>query len=344
MEIKTSLLIEALNTIKSVSSDNLTAEEDNLVIFAFGQVIAQNEQCYISTLFDHELEECTLPYNKLFTLLSAFKPDRNLSLKMENQNIRLEFEKDRKKSNTKLAAYTNKEFDYIDPPNTGWKEVPTEFVNALKKSKVSLPTESLRSILTSYGVKNNKVTTSDDFRASEFEMSTGFNNEFALSGKLGQLIIENHLSKYIVDGNIISFKNDNVFVTAPLSIETYPELNSEIFSFKNSIKLITQDFIKALDRSVLFAEGLSNIDYAVSFNINGKHLEINAANKYGKNKEVIELIFSNSADKNLSINPVYLSQILKMLSGKDVEVGITEENNLVFNENGFNHLIASYVE
>lgn len=342
MKIKSGQLIDALDVVKDVSKTNLR-NEINLVMFAFGQVIAENGTCYISTTFDHSLAECILPYDKLYTLVSAFSPSSNLNFKEGEQTVHLEFKKDEKKSKTKLALHLDKPFNYIDPPEDGWKSLPVDFVNGLKKCKVSLPTESLNPVLTCFGIKDDRIITSDDFRASQYTMNTGFGEEFVLSGEIGQLIINNKFSEYILEDNTISLKSNDVFAKAALSLDEFPNLSKKLFNYEQSIEAVRQDLTDAIDRSTLFADGLSEIDYAVNLTIIDDSLTINATNDYGKNTEVVD-IETKCDEKQLSINPVYLSQVLKILSEKDVVIGITDTNGLVFKEDGFKHLLASYAK
>jgi len=340
MKYECGVLLKALDSVKDIAKSIRIREKTACVMLAHNQIIAQNDECYIAFSFDHNIEMAVLPFDKLYNLISYFPASTKVAMSKKDGKVVIKLKGKTKSSQSTIAEIQDEDIAYIDPPLDGWDDLPDDFETGLKLCRFCLPKESLNPALTTFGIDGDTIYTSDDFRISKYKMSDSFDRSFTISGDNGGIIIANNFLRYMLEDTYIDLRKGDVFARIMLGIDEYPKIAEDLFSYDEKVTVAKSSFLTALDRASLFAEGLSEIDYAMEFFIKDNSYTFKAQNEFGKNTENGTL--KGSISKDLSVNPVYLSQALKNLSSKKCDIGIDENNRLIFAEKGFSHILATY--
>jgi hypothetical protein len=350
MKIECKLLIEILDKLSPIVKAGRVKEQNPFILLHDNQLIAHSEDCYMSIFLDHTFDNVVIPFDKTYSLLKGFSPKQNIQFIQEGNKVKVNYSAGRKKTAAAIAMIEDVSIQYLDPfENTKWLPVPRDFIDGLKLCKISLPRESLNPALTNYAINKGVIVTSDDFRISHYILDNAFGTTLSISAISGDVIISNNFNKWFQnDINCIDFANDYAWTRVMLGTAEYPKVTTQMFKYNDCFAVSRTALIKALERASIFAEGESELDYIATLSthtaIKGKpQFVVNANNDFGKISESGRLAHTN-VEKELSINPVYLLQILKNLTEKTIEIGVDEYDRLIFNEGSYSHILATYWE
>jgi DNA polymerase III sliding clamp (beta) subunit (PCNA family) len=190
-------------------------------------------------------------------------------------------------------------------------------------------------------VINSHIYTSDDFRLSKFILQEAFKKDFVLSLVNGNILTKLSFDKYRIKDEWIEFKSKDKFARMTLINEKYPDIKDDLFKYEDIVKVNRKSFLEAIERTALFAEGQSEIDYAIKIKFKNNMYFMRSQNTYGQNYEKGKCI--GKVVKEILINPVYLIQILNMLKEDKIEIKMSDQK-LIFEDGNFSHLIVTFKE
>jgi hypothetical protein len=350
-------LLEALDSLKTVTSIDIVTD---LAVVAFhdNYIMARNNSCFIAKRFTHPFEKCVLPYIQFRDFLTKFGASKRLTMWQEDKKVKAFFKvkKGKRKTSASMALLpsiwkrqfeTTMEFVKLRKKmKDEMKKIPEDFPFALKSCLPTLPRESLRFDLTLFSIDNRNITSCDDSRISRFKMGKGFGKDvlFYLSRQDATTVINLDFNKYFFREGFIHFVSKDLYAKFALPVDiSYPPVTDDMFDYDRHVTVAVAPLIALLERTILFAEGKTDIAKIATLEISDGVYTLKAKNSFGKSVESNKL--TGDIEVKLFLNPIYLSQILSAVSPKKVDIGIVDSGNgykLIFNEERFKYLMVSY--
>jgi hypothetical protein len=168
---------------------------------------------------------------------------------------------------------------------------------------------------------------------------------FYLSRQDASTVINLDFNKYFFDEGFVHFVSKDIYAKFALPVDiSYPPVTDEMFDYDEHITVAVAPLISLLERTIIFAEGKTDIAKIATLEISDGVYTLKAKNSFGKSVESNKL--TGDIEVKLFLNPVYLAQRLSAVSAKKVDIGIVDTGNgykLIFNEDRFKYLMISYM-
>jgi len=342
-----------MEAIKPVATTNLT-EDASSFAFHNSTVIAKNNSCLLSIDFDHPFTNMILPYTKFNELITKIPQDKMIRLYESESKLKIVFNTGKKIKTTasipcmasQLALITSEEL--LPPLESETRKVPTNFIEGLKMCSDTLPRESLNFAMTLYSVQDDTVTSSDEARLSRYQMDTGLGMDFLISRDNANIIIASNFDECCAYENSIIFIGSDRIARFALPTEKYPEIKDDIFTGEDPVEVsfTTKQIISALERSILFSEGSSDMAKIATLYIKPIDYKIATSNEFGQNVEIGKAKANLAEPIFMKINPVYLLQILKLVGkNSSIKAVICKHRSgfkVIFHAPNFKFVLASW--
>lgn len=329
MIIKREELLKALALLKPGIAKNDLIESSNQFCFMGNSIRSYNDEMQISIDFDTKINGA-LPVIELYKLLEKI-PDEEIVINKEDNQVIIKGKK--KKAKLVLSEISEVlESALIDKKKLkAWKNLPDDFVNGVKFCLFSISNDASEPILTCISIKDTNILSSDNNRVTKKSINGNISSELLIPGRIAKELIKYNPIKYCRTKSWIHFTNENNILFSCRAIDgTFPSTD-RFFEVEGTKIRLPKNLKEIIDRSSIMTD--EDEDLITLFFSNGK-LICKGSGTNGSYEEESKIIYKGP-DIKITVNPIFLSQILPLI--KSVILG---DNRLLFEGDGFSHVLA----
>lgn len=345
MKFKKDELLDVLYTVKPGLAKKAIVEQATHFIFTGEDVCTYNDQVSISCPIETDFK-CSVPADKFYDVLSKIDSDEiDISLKDNELIIK------GKKVKSGLSISTEDEvikiLDEMDfPDDKDWKKLPTDFIDGIKLCMFSVSKDISHPYLSNILVYDNNIMSSDDNRISLYEMKSKIKDRFLIPGTSITSLIDFDIKEYFLGESWIYFVTDDDVIFCSRIVNNETGMSNMIeaedyFDFDHIQLELPDELLKAIDTTSILADGEFDIDKRIDIIIENGVIKCRGEKQEIGWIEVEEKInnFKNNEKIEITINPIFLQQILK----KSLIMNYGDDRALFISDN-FKHLISLIVE
>jgi DNA polymerase III sliding clamp (beta) subunit (PCNA family) len=221
-------------------------------------------------------------------------------------------------------------------------EVEPEFLQGLRLCLFSVSKNPSHGTLTGVHVEETDIISTDNFRASFFQMENPMPAFTIPGGSAAELLKIPDLESFSVSNSWVHFQNsEGVIFSAKTFVTEYPsEAVKGLFpqTFPEDHFSIPKGLDKSLERTSLLSYSSDTGQSYVTLYREGEYLVCKGEKEYGSIKDKIQAAPKEWPEGiEISINP----QFLKDIMSRSRKFHITDNKLVVFGEGNFYHLMAS---
>ncbi len=331
MKINRIELLEILKKIKPGLANKDIIEQTTHFIFTGKNILTYNDQISISHPFESELI-CSIPADEFYKILNEIDEEEiDLSLQ---ENI-LHFQT--KKINVELSINLEIDKALLIEADENWKRLPSNFLEGISFCLFSASKDMTHPVLTAIYINENKITSSDNYRISQYYTKGKIKDSFLFSASIIKELTKFPVVQYSINDSWIFFKTEDEIIFSCRQIEgEFPDTSS-IFEIKGEEIILPEETKKAIDVSSILAEGEFESDKKITVNIKNGKLTCSGQRDIGKINFTIKADSLKGKEFTFGINPDFFKMIL--LKTNSV---IIDENKLLFIAENFKHIISLF--
>jgi hypothetical protein len=333
MKLNTMELQENLNNLyKHISKNKYSGENSNNFIFDEDRILTINDKYSFEIPFEIGMK-ISVSALEIIKIINGIK-DSTIILKKKGDFVILKA--GGVKAQIACQPFGDELLESMNPSSDKWKKIPKGFNQGLKLSSFSVSKDPSNLVFNCLYINKNTITSTDDFRISKYNME-GEMKEFLLPLSSALLLSSHNSKKYILDDNLIHFKNEDGSIFHSGLVEgDFPEV-SEFFDIKGLSFELPSELQKTIDLVSVLAEGEYMLDKRIKINMENGLMKCKAENETGWIESEIKL--KNKKDVSFMVNPVFMSEMLKLSSTATIG-----DDKIIFKAENFDHLIMIFSE
>jgi len=332
MKIKRTELLEALSGVQPGLASKEIVEQTQSFIFKDGKVRTYNDQISISCPMDLDIEG-GVKAEELFKLLSKSKAKE---IELETSDNELLLKTKSSKAGIRLEE-TVLDMDVIEIPEKFYS-LPEDFIEAIRFCLFSVGKDMTKEILTNLHVKENGISSCDNFRVTRCLMKDKVKKAFLLSSGAAQELVKYKPTKYGLAEGWLHFKCEgDILFSCRRMKGKYPDIESLLEVEGEEISL-PKNIFSMLERASIFSKTQFKQDDVITIKIEKNKLRIHAKGEGGWFKERAKIKYKGS-EISFQTSPHFLMDMSKLL--KSMTVG---ENSLKMEGDGFIHVVSLMAE
>lgn len=336
MKVKKDELLEALSKIKPGLSDKSIIEQTDHFIFDNDFIRTYNDEIAISYPFKSGFR-LAIKADEFFKLISKVEA-QEIELNENDGTLNLTIEKAKGSIKGSMVTVTEIKCPTITIKTKRWFALPKDFSDAIRFCSFSADCNMLMKELTCLCINNNYVLSSDNFRATKYEMDSKL-PQFLLPATVAQELAKYHPTHYVieVEGAWIHFKNaDGVIFSSRIIEGEYPQEGVwGLFTQKGDSIVIPEGLKESLDRAKIFSQQIMGVDDLIQIRVykSGK-LTCRGEGALGWVEEEFKVDYKKK-DFEVKVSPEALIEILAHV--KEMKVS---DDKLHFEGEKFEHVIS----
>lgn len=329
--MKTKDLKEVLTLLSRNLKNKSIIEEHNSFVFNKNKIFVFNDNFALEIPFKSDIQ-AIVPALELSKIINGITEE---DIKISCKNNQLTIAAGSVKAQINCYDW-NKESVKLLTKDIKWMKVPKDFNKGLKLTLFSASTDISQPVFNSISVSKNIIQSSDDFRASKFEMK-GRMKSFLLPLSCAIMLSQFKSVEYIVTENWIHVKNeDGSIFHSRILVGKFPD-TSELFEVEGDIFELPKELSQTIDLVSVLAEGDFITDKKIQIDIYEGKMRCRAENETGWIESDIELDTRSSL--SFLINPIFFGEVLKLSSE-----AITDGEKIEFISGNFRHMMMLFEE
>ncbi len=309
MQVNKKELLKAFEEVKPGLTQKEIIEQSNSFGFSGNHIVTYNDEISIRHPIDLDLEGA-VEAQSFYNILNKFKPDKegNIEIEVQGNEIIL---KAGKKAKAGLKLHTElklplKEVELSD--KLKWLKVPDLFKEGIKFCLSSASKDMSKPILTCLDVSGSFIYSSDNVRASRFDMKKRMKS-FLLPSTVASQLIKYGIKEYIIKEEWCHFKTENSTIfSCRIFNDTFPDLSAFI-EIEGEELTFPKDTIDVLDKAGVFSKRDINADEVVHISIGDKKMKIRGEGDSGWYEQTLPFRYSGDS-LTFEVNPSFLKDIL----------------------------------
>jgi len=336
MKVKKSELFEALSKVKPALSDKAIIEQTDHFIFDNDYVRTYNDRIAISYPFKSGFH-LAIKADEFFKLISKIE-SQEIELSESEGSLSITIEKTKGSIKGLIVTAAEVKCPAIIIKTKRWFMLPKNFSDAIRFCSFSADRNMLMKELTCLCINNNYVLSSDNFRATKYEMDSKL-PEFLLPATVAQELAKHSPTHYVIEaeGAWIHFKNaDGVIFSSRVIEGEYPQEDVwGLFTQKGDSIVIPEGLKESLDRAKIFSQQITEVDDLIQIRVykSGK-LTCRGEGALGWIEEEFKVDYKKK-DFEVKVSPEALIEILSHV--KEMKVS---DDKLYFGGEKFEHVIS----
>jgi len=333
-------LISILQKVKPALASKTMLEEFSNFIFTGSHLLTTNDRiciCYpLKTRF-----KCSIPSSEFYNILSSLK-EENISI--EQKEEKLLFKTDKTSAELSIKKIDDVVNDFIEAIGVNdffsedFKSLSKDFIEGLTSCMFTASKDISQPLLTCLYASGKEIISSDDYRISLFTTDKALKDKFLIPASSVQEMIKfKEIESYFRNDSWIYFltKNGVIFCSRIIN-EVFPDIKKE-FDFEANEIILPKDFEELVANASILASGEFDIDKKIEVKVNKGKVSCKGQNDLGWIESKSDI--NTKQNFSFSINPIFLSQILKKTN--IMKLG---EGRILFETEKFKHLISLYIE
>lgn len=336
MPIKTSELQSVLKIAKNGLASKDIVDAGKVFIFQKDKIITYNDHVSVQVPFKSELE-VTAPADAFFKIISQLKSDE-IILELDGENLSIRSGKVR--SELSCPALDLEEIlSPVDTAELDWKNLPSDFMEAIKNTVFSASADMTKPIFTCISVSKKGIHSTDNLRISEFLFSKGnFKDSFLLPATASYLLLSvlPSAEKFAHSESWIFFKDSTETVFAIKEVEgEFPDVTS-FFEVDGTQIDLPPELSESIETASILAEGEFAFDKKIT--VTYKKGKITCKGETAGSGWVSSTVPCQTKDElSFQINPVFFKEILSKC-----KTAIHSDSVLLFTADNFRHTVSLF--
>lgn len=305
MKVKRQELLDALVSVRSGLDQREVIEQSNHFGFRDGKVWTYNDEIAVCIDSPIELDGAVLA-GPLLALLGRLD-DEELEMTTTEGELRFKGKRGRR-GGVKMAEEVTLPIDSVETPDE-WKELPAEFVDAIKVAAPSCGRDESRFVLTCLHVGPDVVEATDNFQMTRYPLETGFDKSTLIPSGSVRNILGLDLREFALTDSWAHFKDSRGLVySCRAYFEDYPDL-SPFEDFEGEETTLPDGLQDATQRAEVFTAS-ATLEDALVVSIKEGVLTLRGENESGWYEETTKVSFEGDA-LEFSISPTLLRDLVK---------------------------------
>lgn len=336
-KIKVKDLLEILDILKPGLSSGGLQEEADHYLFMGDKVATFNGSICVVADFSIGFEG-SVKALEFYKLLSGVA-EKKLEIRLEKGQLMA----GKKKSSFGLSyCEPGKSHEIVKSlykKDLNWRPLNEEVKRAIGLCAFSSSKDMTKPALAGVFVGGGDVMSSDNYRISWFQFEEGgIKRSFLIPAQAAAYLIQYDLKEYALEESWVHFRGNEVYYGSRLLDNEFPQKAKEFFPEKDLEGFeVPEALSAALDKAMILLQEDPLLDKEVNLSFRRDSI-LCESNKKGVGwvEEEVPLKGGPEEDIKLSVNPVFLKEILKYTT----QVIPVDENRLMFLSGNFRHLIA----
>jgi len=324
------LLINTIEKLKPGIDSSGYSDENKLIHFTGKEAVSFNDEIFISIPFESDIMG-SIYASEFLSLLKRIKKDKIVIEKRENI---LNIKGGRTKAGFNLIE--NIKIPDISLDDLEWKAILKDFIQGIEFCLFSVSKDINADDLKCVSIKNNYVCSSDNIRASRYEMEDNLDDILLIPLNTAKELKNYDFMEYSKRDNKIYFRNKNNVILSCVTME------ENYFKQLENLFILEGDEINIPDKlkeSIILSEILARKEEEGENKEIGIRLE---KNKFickgecdiGWIEDIIDIEYGGE-DINFIVNSSIMGQIVE--KAKTMVVG---DNKVLFKGDNFEHVMA----
>lgn len=324
-------LLNTLNQLKPIITQKKSIDQTDQIVFKEDSIYASNGDMYVIKKFSSPILG-SVKGIQFISLISKLK-EEEIDIKVKKNKIYIN------NANTKIKLNIPSEDELILPFDLsniiieGWKELPKNFIEALKIVSFSASKDPSDGVLTQLLINKENVLSCDRFRLSKYKLDTKMDS-FLLPSSTADKLTNYSITEYRVEENYIYFRGDDIYIACLRIIEEYPKTD-HLFNIDGLQLEFPIESKNIIDNVNILATAEADEDRFINIIGDENKLCFKGEGLYGSIEETIETDKLNDTSFNIKVHPRHLKQILNLTN--KVVIG---DDKLLFVGNNFKHVLA----
>lgn len=329
--MKKSELLNALTQVKPGLAKNDLIEGANNFIFTKSSIITYNDTIQVQVEFKSGIEG-TAPSQELYNLLSKIPDDE---IEIENNKSYIVIKGNKKKAKFIISEIPEvlREYFVDSKKLKSWSGLPKDFSECLKFclfSSIKDILDSSKAVLSCLNINRDTVESSDNNRATTKKMNDKVNENLLIPSDSVRELIKYSPIKFCKTKGWINFKNKDGVIFSTRTIEgEFPDISKYMKVKGTKVKLPNN-----MDKIIQCAEVLSDEDHMINLHFQRGKLICSGEGPNGRYEEESRIVYRGE-ELTIRVDPQFLIQALPLIR----EITLSE-NRLLFEGNGFSHIIC----
>jgi len=336
MKVKRDELLEVLAKVRPGLSDKAIIEQTDHFIFDGDFIRTYNDEIAISYPFKSGFH-LAIKADEFFKLISKIET-QEIELSESDGALSIGVEKTKGSIKGLMVTAAEVKCPAVIIKAKRWFMLPKNFSDAIRFCSFSADRNMLMKELTCLCINNNYVLSSDNFRATKYEMDSKL-PEFLLPATVAQELAKHSPTHYVIEaeGAWIHFRNaDGVIFSSRVIEGTYPQEGVwGLFTQKGDSIVIPEGLKESLDRAKIFSQQLTGVDDLIQIRVykSGK-LTCRGEGALGWVEEEFKVDYKKK-DFEVKVSPEALIEILSHVNEMKVS-----DDKLYFGGEKFEHVIS----
>lgn len=336
LKINTQNLKDALEKVNPGLATKEFVETTTHYLFSNNKIITYNDKICISYPFDQFNKIFSVKAKDFYNIIKTIKSSE-FSCKITDKSLKIKSKDTEASININTENLTVKSmYDDLNINNLKFKKLndSDSFIKGLSLCRFSTSKDATNQNFYCVSVTNDYICSSDNYRASFYEIKEKINGFLIPATSVNELI-KYDFDNISVENNWVHFKNeDDLIFSSRLVDGNYPDLK-KLFDIKSGVEIVLPKKLKEILNEVsIISQSESDLEKMVDIEIKDNVLMCTSSKDIAWMTKKIKTK-QNSQNIRFQINPVFLSQILDKIDNIELS-----QNLIYFSAPNFNHFIA----
>jgi len=222
MKVQKQKLKDVISNLKPGISKKATMEQSDAIIFDTDTVRTYNDEVSVLAPLKTGIKGA-VSSKELISYLDKCTADE-FELSVDNNILLLKGK--RSKAGIKIDSDIKLSFDEISIEDS-WQDLPKDFVEAINFTSFTTSNDMSKPVLCNIYIKDSYACSSDNKRATKYEMESEIENEFLIDKDSAKQLCNYSPIEYMVSDSWIHFRNENkVIFSCRNSCLKFPNIDS----------------------------------------------------------------------------------------------------------------------
>jgi hypothetical protein len=341
-------LLEKLEKAKSGLASNDLIEGADAFLFTGSEIVTFNDEICNRVQYETKYKG-SVPAEPFFKIIQKMSPDKDGCIDITEKRGELLISSKKASAGIQINPKGTLPIEELGefPKLKEFKEIPEDFLTGLTMASFCASKDTSTPILSCVFIDDNKIKSTDSFRAFYFEMKEDMPS-FLFPVQNIPTLKKYNIQKYCLGNNWIHFKTKEGY---DISIRSYPPDEfpdiEGLFDSKGSNYTFPGTMQEILDKATIFCDGTFDIDNIVNVKISGIKLIVTSKSELGWFKEStvgadLKKVKKNKGSKlnlNFETNPTFLKQILN-----DCKTCLLckEDSRIIFKGDNWRYILSTH--
>jgi hypothetical protein len=341
-------LLEKLEKAKSGLASNDLIEGADAFLFTGSEIVTFNDEICNRVQYETKYKG-SVPADPFFKIIQKMSPDKDGCIDITEKRGELLISSKKANAGIQINPKGTLPIEELGefPKLKEFKNIPPDFLTGLSMAFFCASKDTSTPILSCVFIDENKIKSTDSFRAFYFEMKEDMPS-FLFPVQNISTLKKYNIQKYCLGNNWIHFKTKEGY---DISIRSYPPDEfpdiEGLFDSKGSRFTFPGTMPEILDKATVFCNGAFDIDNTVQIKISGVKLIVTSKSELGWFKEStvtadLKKVKKNKGSKlnlNFETNPTFLKQILSECSSCLL---CKEDSRIIFKGDNWKYILSTH--